>query len=157
MRASFSAHVLFDACRRLGVSIHQGRVRTPTDRPTIERTFRSIRQLLEHLPGYKGANLRERGADVKEQPLMPVSELESIFAEWIATCWQRRPHDGLRLAACPAGNSLPTRCTSTESHGRASCGCRPSSTCISSCCRVEWRKVRHDGVELAGSCTTVPL
>ena len=75
-----------DACVRLGISIQPTRVFTPTDKAHIERVFRTIREsFLENLPGYKGPSVYARGADVENDAFYFVNELETRFAEWVAS------------------------------------------------------------------------
>ena len=53
-------------CRRLGISIQPAIPLKPTDKPAIERFFRTLRTgLLDKLPGYKGPNIASRGLDVE--------------------------------------------------------------------------------------------
>lgn len=84
------------ACASLGISLQPARPYTPTDKPVIERTFDSIRTLFsQHVVGYVGSNVTERGNDLDQQPLFTMNQLQALFDEWAVTCWQNRPHDGL--------------------------------------------------------------
>ena len=54
-------------CERLGISIQPAIPDKPTDKPALERFFRTLRQsLLEQLPGYKGPDVWSRGQDVEK-------------------------------------------------------------------------------------------
>ncbi|WP_242606306.1 Mu transposase C-terminal domain-containing protein [Protofrankia symbiont of Coriaria ruscifolia] len=91
----FVSETFLTACRTLGVSVQPARPATPTDKGVVERTFSSINTLFcQHVAGYVGSNVTERGADVEAAWTLP--ELADLFAEWMITCWQTRPHDGLR-------------------------------------------------------------
>lgn len=49
-------------CQRLGINIQPAIPCKPTDKPTIERFFRTLRhRLLEHLAAYKGPDIYSRG------------------------------------------------------------------------------------------------
>jgi len=61
----FMSDAFTDACQRLGISIQLARVRQGSDKP-VERVFGTIRtQFSEHVAGYKGPNVSQRGADVE--------------------------------------------------------------------------------------------
>lgn len=46
---------MIGVCARLGITIQH----KPTDKPTVERFFRTLREaLLQHLPAYKGPDAR---------------------------------------------------------------------------------------------------
>lgn len=52
-RVYVSDHII-SACARLGISVQPGLPYKPTDKPTVERFFKTLREgLLQHLPGYK--------------------------------------------------------------------------------------------------------
>lgn len=55
-------------CDRLGINIQPATPHKPTDKPTIERFFRTLtQQLLEHLSAYKGPDVYSRGKDVENE------------------------------------------------------------------------------------------
>ena len=71
-------------CQRLGINIQPAIPHKPTDKPTIERFFRTLRQgLLEHLAAYKGPDVYSRGKDIEDQAFYYVPELEAILREWV--------------------------------------------------------------------------
>ncbi len=50
-KAFLSAHVI-GVCARLGISIQPAQPHKPTDKPTVERFFKTLREgLIQHLPG----------------------------------------------------------------------------------------------------------
>src|SRR5699024_10776431 len=82
-------------CHRLGINIQPAKPNKPTDKPTIERFFRTLRQqLLEHLPAYKGPDVYSRGKNVEAEAFYYVSELQAIIREWVGI-YHHSPHDGL--------------------------------------------------------------
>jgi putative transposase len=62
-----SAHVL-GACARLGITVQPAIPGKPTDKPTVERFFRTLREgLLQHLPAYKGVEPGQAVRDLLAQ------------------------------------------------------------------------------------------
>lgn len=103
-RAFLSAHVL-SACAKLGINVQPARPHRPTDKPTVERFFRTLREgLLQHLPGYKGPDVFNRGINIEQQSFYFIDELEQIIRTWVGTIYHRTPHAGLVL---PEANGLP--------------------------------------------------
>jgi transposase InsO family protein len=96
-----SAHVI-SVCTRLGISIQPAQVHKPTDKPTVERFFKTLREgLIQHLPAYKGPDLYSRGERVEDEAFLFVHELEDVIREWIATVHHRGKHAGLRVPEWP--------------------------------------------------------
>jgi transposase InsO family protein len=96
-----SAHVLA-VCARLGISIQPAQPHKPTDKPTVERFFRTLREgLIQHLPAYKGPDIYSRGERVEQEAFLFLHELEDVIREWIATVYHRAKHDGLAVAQWP--------------------------------------------------------
>ncbi|TLP73075.1 DDE-type integrase/transposase/recombinase [Nesterenkonia sphaerica] len=61
-------------CHRLGINIQPATPNKPTDKPTIERFFRTLRQqLLERLPAYKGPDVYSRGKNIENQAFYTVT------------------------------------------------------------------------------------
>ena len=80
----------------------------PTDKPTLERFFRTLREsLLEHLPGYKGPDVFSRGKRRGEAAFYYVAELEQIIREWVATVYHHSAHDGLARPGAPKSQFSP--------------------------------------------------
>jgi putative transposase len=83
-KAFLSAHVI-SVCTRLGISIQPAQPKKPTDKPTCERFFKTLREgLIQHLPAYKGPDIYSRGEHVEDAAFLFARELEDIIAEWIA-------------------------------------------------------------------------
>ena len=83
-------------CERLGISIQPAIPDKPTDKPALERFFRTLRQsLLEQLPGYKGPDVYSRGKDVEKEAFYYVGELEQLIREWVGRVYHHTPHAGL--------------------------------------------------------------
>lgn len=100
-RAFMSAHVI-GVCTRLGMSIQPAQPKKPTDKPTVERFFRTLREgLIQHLPAYKGPDVHSRGQAVEDSAFFFIHEVEEVIREWIAEVYHRREHDGLVIPQWP--------------------------------------------------------
>lgn len=100
-KAFLSAQVI-SVCSRLGMSIQPAQPRKPTDKPTVERFFRTLREgLIQHLPAYKGPDLHSRGEGIEDQAFFYVHEIEELIREWISEVYHRSRHDGLVVPQWP--------------------------------------------------------
>jgi putative transposase len=96
-----SAHVL-SVCTRLGISIQPAQPYKPTDKPTCERFFKTLREgLIQHLPAYKGPDVYSRGERVEDDAILFIHELEDVIREWVAVVYHRAKHDGLTVPEWP--------------------------------------------------------
>lgn len=144
-----SAHTK-SVCHRLGINIQPATPHKPTDKPTIERFFRTLRQqLLEHLPAYKGPDVYSRGQGVEDGAFYYVSELETIIREWVGI-YHHTPHQGL---CDPRMDSVELSPAEMFSRGASAAGVLrlPASEDL----RMEfldvmWRTIQHYGVEING-------
>jgi transposase InsO family protein len=106
-KAFLSAHVI-SVCTRLGISIQPAQPRKPTDKPTVERFFKTLREgLIQHLPAYKGPDIYSRGECLEDAAFLYVHELEDLIREWTALVHHRGKHDGLRVAEWPGLDLSP--------------------------------------------------
>ena len=79
------------AQQELGCNILPARVLRPQDKAACERAFGSLRSLLfEHLPGYSGIDVADRGADPEADAVLTMAQMEHLVAEWIISVWQNR-------------------------------------------------------------------
>jgi transposase InsO family protein len=149
-KAFLSAHVI-GVCARLGISIQPAQPRKPTDKPTVERFFRSLRQgLIQHLPAYKGPDLHSRGEGLEEQAFLFLHELEDVIRDWIVTVYHPSDHDGLAVAEWP---NLAMSPNDMFALGIAKAGVLriPAAPELAfEFLRVVWRTVQHYGVEIDG-------
>jgi transposase InsO family protein len=100
-KAFLSAHVI-SVCTRLGISIQPAQPRKPTDKPTCERFFKTLREgLIQHLPAYKGPDIYSRGEHVEDAAFLFIHELEDVIREWIALVYHRSRQDGLAVPEWP--------------------------------------------------------
>ncbi len=145
-----SSHVI-SACARLGISVQPANPKKPTDKPTIERFFRTLREsLLQHLPAYKGPNVYSRGKDVEGQAFLWVSELEQIIREWVTTVYHQSPHDGLAVPELPRASLSPVEAYNlglTRAGGMV----LPAHAGLGyEFLDVQWRTIQHYGVDIGG-------
>ncbi|WP_228542604.1 transposase [Nocardia sp. XZ_19_369] len=149
-KAFLSAHVI-GVCSRLGISIQPAQPRKPTDKPTIERFFRSLREgLIQHLLAYKGPDLHSRGTGLQEQAFLFLHELEDVIRDWITTVYHRSAHDGLVVADWP---DLALSPNDMFAVGLAKAGVLripAAPELVLEFLRVEWRTIQHYGVEIDG-------
>lgn len=101
--ADYLSTTFRSACQRLGISITECSIRTPTDKPNVERAFDAIKTLFaQYLPGYTGGEVGRRGrSPEKDAGLLDIYTLAELFERWVAVVWQNRPQDGLRDPLCP--------------------------------------------------------
>ena len=100
-KAFLSAHII-SVCTRLGISIQPAQPRKPTDKPTVERFFKTLREgLIQYLPAYKGPDVYSRGEAVEDAAFFYMHELENAIREWTALVYHRTKHDGLAVPEWP--------------------------------------------------------
>ncbi len=87
----YKNHHLVEVQRVIGANILPARVLRPTDKQAVERAFGAIRSLLfEHLLGYQGIDVADRGVDPEADAVLTVVEMEHLIATWIVKVWQNR-------------------------------------------------------------------
>jgi hypothetical protein len=87
----YKNHALIAAQRALGANILPSRVLRPTDKAACERAFSTLCALLsEHLLGYQGRDVADRGADVEGDAVLTMEQMEELVAEWRIRVWQNR-------------------------------------------------------------------
>lgn len=149
-RAFLSAHVI-GVCTRLGISIQPAQPKKPTDKPTVERFFRTLREgLIQHLPAYKGPDVHSRGDRVEDAAFFYLHELEDVIRDWITTVYHQARHEGLAVPEWPHLGLSPA-----EMHqiGVARAGLLrfPASPELAyDFLQVEYRTIQHYGIEAGG-------
>ncbi|MCW1804141.1 DDE-type integrase/transposase/recombinase [Brachybacterium squillarum] len=137
-------------CQRLGINIQPAIPHKPTDKPTIERFFRTLRQqLLEHLAAYKGPDIYSRGKDIEDKAFYHVPELEAILREWVGI-YHHTTHQGLCDPLLPNVELSPAE---MFARGMATAGVirLPASDDLRmEFLDVAWRSIQHYGVEIDG-------
>ncbi|MER8186976.1 transposase [Kitasatospora sp. NPDC094015] len=98
----YKSDVVQRACYRWRIDLQDARKLKPTDKPHVERLFGTIRQQFsEHVAGYKGNNVANRGRTAEDQARWTIDELAEFFAEYVVAVYQRRTHRGLHLPGFP--------------------------------------------------------
>lgn len=145
-----SEHVL-GACARLGISVQPAIARKPTDKPMVERFFRTLREsLLQHLPAYKGPDVYSRGADVESKAFYYVGELEQIIREWIGSVYHHTKHDGLCIPSMPRERFSPVEMFEIGLARSGSLTLPARAELVYEFLQVEWRTIQRTGVEVNG-------
>jgi len=149
-KAFLSGHVI-GVCTRLGISIQPAQPKKPTDKPTCERFFKTLREgLIQHLPAYKGPDVYSRGERVEDAAFFYLHELEDIIRDWIASVYHRTRHDGLVVPEWPHLGLSPA-----EMHqiGVAKTGLLriPATPELAyDFLHVQYRTIQHYGIEVGG-------
>ncbi|MEV7929213.1 integrase [Kitasatospora sp. NPDC088779] len=149
-KAFLSAHVI-GVCARLGISIQPAQPKKPTDKPTVERFFKTLREgLIQHLPAYKGPDLHSRGIGLEGKAFLFLHELEDVIRDWIITVHHTDKHDGLTIPEWPGLPLSPNEMFTlgVGKAGRLRLPARPELALEFH--RVAWRTVQHYGVEVNG-------
>jgi hypothetical protein len=104
----YKNHHLVEVQRVIGANILPARVLRPTDKQACERAFGGIRSLLfEHLLGYTGVDVADRGADPESDAVLIIAEMEHLIATWIVQIWQNRKLGEHAPAWGPGGDHSP--------------------------------------------------
>lgn len=149
-RAFMSAHVI-SVCTRLGMSIQPAQPKKPTDKPTVERFFRTLREgLIQHLPAYKGPDVHSRGEGIEAQAFFYLHEVEEIVREWIAEVFHRRGHEGLVVPQWPKLELSPLEMLRIGLHRAGRLRMPASPQLAFEFLQVKPRTVQHYGVEVDG-------
>ncbi|MFD4242970.1 transposase [Streptomyces sp. NPDC058525] len=89
--AAYKNHHVVEAERILGCNILPARTLRPTDKFAVERAFSAVNSLLlEHLLGFTGADVADRGANPEGDAVLTMSQMEDLVATWVVRVWQNR-------------------------------------------------------------------
>ncbi|MGH7735901.1 MAG: transposase, partial [Gemmatimonadales bacterium] len=87
----YKNHHLIEVQRVIGANILPARVLRPTDKQAVERAFSGIQSLLlEMLPGWRGIDTADRGADPESDAVLTLAQAEHLIATWVVKIWQNR-------------------------------------------------------------------
>lgn len=103
-RADVLGHVgyLVTPCSSLTSSIAGTELVSATANCGCEAVFGTINdQFSKHVAGYKGNNVVQRGKNVEQAARWSIPDLKDFFAEYAASVYQRRHHDGLVMPGFP--------------------------------------------------------
>jgi transposase InsO family protein len=145
----YQSDVMERACRKLGISIQDARVLTPTDKAKVERVFETIRtQFSEHIAGYKGHDVVHRGTDIESKARWTVNELEEFFAEYVVSFYQRRRHAGLIPQGFPDEQLSPNDAYALALTYTGYVTCPTDPALYYELLPIEWRTIQDSGVQL---------
>jgi len=145
----FVSQAFQDACARLGINIHLSRPKRPTDKSQVERAFETISEsFVAMLPSYKGPDVYSRGDKVEDDAFFFVDEIEELFAEWVATYWQPRHHQGIAFDAAPKLNLSPNEMYEEGISRAGFIFAPPDRTLYYDLLPTEWRTIQTYGVEV---------
>lgn len=143
-----SEHTL-GSCRRLGISVQPAIPDKPTDKPVLERFFRTLRQsLLDKLSGYKGPNIASRGKDVEKGAFYFVTELEQLIREWVGEVYHVKAHKGLRDPRLPGVDLSPQEMFNRGIEVSGLLRLPTREDLRYELMEVQWRKINHYGVDI---------
>jgi putative transposase len=149
-RQYLSEHVI-GACARLGISIQPAIAKKPTDKPMVERFFRTLRQsLLQHLPAYKGPDVYSRGENVEREAFYYITELEHIIREWISSVYHHTKHNGLCMPSLPTERFSPIEMYEIGLARSGFLTLPARADLVYEFLKVDWRTIQHYGVEVNG-------
>jgi len=104
----YKNHHLVEAQRVIGANILPARVLRPVDKQAVERAFGAIQSLLlEHLLGYRGVDVADRGADPEADAVLTIAEMEHLIATWVVKIWQNRELGEFAPVWDPGGKHSP--------------------------------------------------
>lgn len=145
-----SEHVI-GGCDRLGISVQPAVPFKPTDKPTCERFFRTLREsLIQHLPGYKGPDVFSRGADSEGQAFFFLHELEDVIRDWVGGCYHEQTHSGLSIPAFPGEDLCPREMLEIGAATAGGLRIPRDPTLVFEFLQVRWRTIQHYGVQVDG-------
>jgi transposase InsO family protein len=149
-KAFLSAHVI-SVCTRLGITIQPAQPKKPTDKPTVERFFKTLREgLIQYLPAYKGPDVYSRGEKVEDAAFLFIHELEDIIREWAALVYHRAQHDGLVIPEWPHLDLSPNQMYEAGVAKAGFLRIPASPGLVYDFLEVVPRTIQHYGVEIRG-------
>lgn len=131
-------------------NLQQSRTK-PTDKPALERFFKSLRlSLLDKRSGYKGPNIASRGNDVEKGAFYYVTELEDLISEWVGDVYHLRAHRGLRYPLLPKVDLSPQEMFNRGIEFSGLLRLPAAEDLRYELMEVQWRKIHHYGVDIDG-------
>lgn len=135
-------------CARLGISLQPARPYTPTDKPPVERFFRTLREsLLERLPSYKGPDVDSRGLNVENDAYFFLDELEELIIDWICRVYHLTPHDGLAIPSVPGIDVSPLQMLEHDQTVNGQLPVLTDPNLAFDFLPVHWKTIQHYGIE----------
>jgi transposase InsO family protein len=149
-KAFLSAHVI-SVCTRLGITIQPAQPKKPTDKPTVERFFKTLREgLIQYLPAYKGPDVYSRGEKVEDAAFLFIHELEDIIREWVALVYHRVKNEGLCIPEWPYLDLSPNEIYEAGVEKAGFLRVPASPGLVYDFLEMAPRTIQHYGVEIRG-------
>lgn len=84
------------ACRKLGVDLLYAAPAQATDKPHVERAFRTVKDgFVQYLAMFTGGSPANRGRTEGEYEALDLVSLDLLYDEWVTRVYQNRPSDSL--------------------------------------------------------------
>jgi putative transposase len=104
----YMSHAFRSACRAMGINLQPSHKGSPWEKGTVETSFSSVGTLFaQYVAGYVGNSVENRGEKAEQGAAWSMIELQELLDAWIVTCWQNRPHEGLRHPLAPGRAMTP--------------------------------------------------
>jgi len=146
---AYKSDVVKRFCRKYRIDMQDARKLKPTDKPQVERLFKTINgQFTEHVAGYKGFNVAHRGRDAEARAKWSINELEEFFAEYVIAVYQRKRHGGLFLRGFPEMRVSPNEAYAMSMGSAGYVDCPNDPTMYYELLPIEDRKIHPYGVEI---------
>jgi transposase InsO family protein len=147
--SQYQSEVMRRACRRLGIQTFDARVYKATDKPQIERLFKTIRtQFSEHVAGYKGHDIAHRGRRSGNDARWSITEIEEFFAEYVVAIYQRQPHSGLHAPGQPRTSLSPNEAYGLAVAAEGYITCPDDPDLYFDMLPIKWRRIHPRGIEI---------
>lgn len=140
-----------EACERLEISLIPAPPGTPTDKPHIERQFKSVHEgLIQYLHGYVGRSVNRRGADPSKEAYWTLEQVQSILDQWLVQHWQNTPKPGLILPSMPKKALTPNEMYAALSEVSPTVAVQFSRDDYISLMKREFRTIQAYGINYGG-------
>ena len=105
----FVSHHVFGIAQSLGMTIEPANIRMPNQKGQVERSFGTMEPFLEHLPGYKGADISGRGADPDASAVLDIRAAENRIRGWVREVYNESWHEGITIPDASKTKWTPRR------------------------------------------------
>lgn len=147
----YRSNVFQRACEEFGISVQPAPPGQPTYKAVVERFFDRLNQgLLQHLGGYTGRSVHERGRGAEASAVLTLEELRELIVDWIISTYHAEPHEGCRLAAMPSVKVTPNRMFEESIARGGFLVVPPHPDTLQRILPWEWRRIQHYGVDMFG-------
>lgn len=146
---SYVSQHTISVCQRMGINVMPGQVYKPTDKPQIERFFRTLREdLIQRLPAYTGPDIHSRGKDLEEDAFMYIHELEELIRNWVTRRYHKKDHAGLRSPLWHGDELAPNEAYEVGVAAYGLPRLSPDPWLFVEFLPTEWRLIQHYGIDL---------